>query len=392
MRLFHHSHHVLGGTLLITGTSIGVGMLALPVVTAAGGFFPAIFLSVLCWLFMVASALLIVEACTWMPSEANFITISARLLGKKGALACWILYLYLFYCLMTAHTAAGGNALYQLFDHTLSHSLSTFLYVLLFIPVIYLGTHAVDRLNIGLMTGVVLSYICFIFIALPHVQFSLLARHDWGTIWDSLPVMLVMIGFQNMVPTLYNYMERDHQKLRKAIWIGSSIPLILYLLWELLILGSVPLDHLTTALEQGQSGSAAFERTFQKTTVAAIAEFFALFAMSTSFAGISLAFSDFLADGFKWEKRGIKRILILALIFGIPLIFVFSDPTIFIRALELGGGIGTILLFGFLPVLDVWAGRYIHKYSLSHQFIRGGKSTLIFLLICSTLALISNVW
>ena len=43
---------ILGAALLITGTSVGAGMLALPVVTAAGGFFPALTTFLLCWFVM----------------------------------------------------------------------------------------------------------------------------------------------------------------------------------------------------------------------------------------------------------------------------------------------------------------------------------------------------
>jgi tyrosine-specific transport protein len=392
MHLFGRENHFLGATLLIAGTSIGVGMLALPVVTAAGGFIPAVLLSVLVWLFMVSTSFLIVEACCWMPEGANFITISERLLGRQGALVCWLLYLFLFYCLMVAHVAAGGGALFELLRETLPQAASALLYSLIFIPVVYLGTHAVDRLNLGLMLGVILSYLLFVVIAMPHVHISLLAHQDWGTIWSSLPVMFIMIGFQNIIPTLYNYMKRDHRGLRKAIWIGSSIPLFLYLLWELMILGSVPLDCLTQALAKGQSGALAFQHTFNKTIVGAIAEFFALFATSTSFAGIAIAFFDFLADGFRWEKKGAKRLALLVLIFGVPLVFVCVNPESFITALQWGGGTGTILLFGFLPILDVWAGRYVHGCSLSYQFLRGGRVTLLLLLICSSLVLLSNLW
>ena len=391
MKIFYNSHHLIGGTLLIAGTSIGVGMLALPVATATGGFIPAFVLSIFCWLFMVSTALLIVEVCTWMPKEANFITISRKLLGPRGAAVCWGLYLFLFYCLMTAHTAAGGDALFELFGQAIPRGLSTLLYVLLFAPIIYLGTQSVDRLNTGLMTGVVITYLLFVFVAAPHVNFSFLAHSEWGSIWSSLSVIFVMFGFQNVVPTLYNYMEQDHRKLRKAIWIGSSIPLALYLLWELLILGTVPLAALNHALHEGQTAAIALQHTVQKGVVSLIASFFALFAMSTSFAGIALAFFDFFADGLKWEKRGMKRLILILLVFFVPLLFVFLNPGIFIKALQLGGGIGAILLFGILPVLDVWSGRYFHGYSLSHQFIRGGKISLSLLLLISFLVLVSNL-
>ena len=111
MQWFHRTHHLVGGTLLIAGTSIGVGMLALPVVTAKGGFLPSLLVYLICWLFMVAFARLILEACTWMPKDANLISISRHLLGKKGAAACWILYLFLFYCLSIAYVSGGGGLL-----------------------------------------------------------------------------------------------------------------------------------------------------------------------------------------------------------------------------------------------------------------------------------------
>ena len=71
MHIVHTFGHLLGGTLLIAGTSIGVGMLALPVATASGGFIPSIVVYLICWLFMLSSGLLILEACIWMPKKCQ---------------------------------------------------------------------------------------------------------------------------------------------------------------------------------------------------------------------------------------------------------------------------------------------------------------------------------
>lgn len=35
-------HRLIGGILLVSGTAIGAGMLAIPVVSAPGGFFPSL--------------------------------------------------------------------------------------------------------------------------------------------------------------------------------------------------------------------------------------------------------------------------------------------------------------------------------------------------------------
>ncbi|NDE82772.1 MAG: tyrosine transporter, partial [Chlamydiia bacterium] len=75
---------ILTGALLVAGTAIGAGMLALPVATAQGGFIPAVVLYVLCWLFMSMTGLLLLEVCLFMPKDANLISMSYHLLGNKG--------------------------------------------------------------------------------------------------------------------------------------------------------------------------------------------------------------------------------------------------------------------------------------------------------------------
>ena len=387
MQIFHRMHHLVGGTLLVAGTSIGVGMLALPVATAAGGLIPAIAVYLICWLFMVAIGLLIVEACLWCPEEANLITISRKLLGSKGAAACWILYLFLLYCLMVAHTAVGGAAVSQIFP-SWPLWLSTIVYVAIFGSVIYLGTLWVDRLNMVLMLGLLLTFLFFIGHSFGHVDRSLLHRVSWSQAWFAVPTVFTAFGFQTLIPTLMTHMERDTKKVRTAIWIGTSIPLVLYLIWEFLILGIVPLDLLSTAMQKGQNAIVPLQAALQNSALATVGEIFAFFAMTTSFIGLAVAFFDFWADGLKWKKKGIHKIYLWALVFLIPLLIVFVDPSIFLSALNLAGGLGVSLLIGVLPVLFIWSGRYRLHYPHTHQFVKGGKLTLSLLLLFSLFVIV----
>ena len=57
MHIMKHFGHVVGGTLLIAATTIGVGMLALPLATGGGGFFPATMIYLMTWFFMWIDAL-----------------------------------------------------------------------------------------------------------------------------------------------------------------------------------------------------------------------------------------------------------------------------------------------------------------------------------------------
>ncbi len=384
MHIVHTFGHLLGGTLLVAGTSIGVGMLALPVATSGSGFIPSLFVYLICWLFMLGTGLLILEACIWMPKGANLITLSSRLLGRWGQVVCWILYLFLFSCLMIAHIAGGGDVVADLSRGTLPLWLGTIIYVLLFAPIVFLGALWVDRFNLILMAGIVITYIFFVSSSVSYVNPTLLMRMDWGKMWWALPIVFTAFGFQSLIPTLFNYMNRNVNKVRLALILGTIIPLVIYVIWEFLILGIVPYTGeggLLQALKEGQSAVNPLGNYIRNPTLLTVGRTFAFFAMTTSFLGISIAFMDFLLDGFKLTRKKRSKLLVSSIIFLIPLIITLVNPHLFLSALSIAGGIGVALLLGAMPVLMIWAGRYYEGHSLMHQQLPGGKITLGIMLV-----------
>lgn len=376
--------HLVGGTLLVAGTSIGVGMLALPVATASGGFVPSLVVYLLCWVFMLCTGLLILEACIWMPKDANLITLSTRLLGKWGKFFCWVLYLFLFSCLMIAHIAGGGGVVSDLSGGTLPSWFGTIIYVLIFSPIVYFGAIWVDRLNLALMAGIVITYLIFVSSSVHYVTPSLLTRMDFGKVWWALPVVFTAFGYQSLIPTLFNYMNRNVSKVRTAVICGTTIPLLIYVVWEFLILGIVPLEGKNGLLEAFQKGDTAVNPLgsyIHNPGLLTIGRAFAFFAMTTSYLGISIAFVDFLLDGLKLTKKGTPKLIVCAFIFLIPMFVTLINPHLFLSALSFAGGIGVALLLGAMPILMVWAGRYYEGHSLMHQQLPGGKITLSLMMI-----------
>lgn len=383
MHIMRTFGHLVGGTLLVAGTSIGVGMLALPVATASGGFIPSLFIYLVCWIFMLCTGLLILEACIWCPKNANLITLSSRLLGKWGKGCCWVLYLFLFSCLMVAHIAGGGGVVSDLSNGSIPTWFGTIVYVLIFAPVVYFGALWVDRFNIALMLGIILTYLFFVSSSISYVNPTFLTRMDWGKVWWALPVVFTAFGFQGLIPTLFNYMNRDVSKVRKALILGTTIPLVIYIVWEFLILGIVPYlgnGGLLESLRNGESAVNPLGSYIHNPTLLTVGRAFAFFAMTTSFLGISVAFVDFLLDGLKLPRKATSKLIACGIIFVIPVVITLTNPNIFISALEYAGGIGVALLLGAMPILMVWAGRYYQGHSLTHQQLRGGKITLAVLL------------
>lgn len=383
MRIIHSMGHLVGGTLLVAGTTIGVGMLALPVATGSAGFIPSFTAYILCWAFMLATGLLLVEVNLSMPKDTSFISMAEKVLGPTGRNLFWVFYLFLFLTVMTAHAVGGGSVLYAIPNWPFPFWLSTILYSAVFAPVVYLGTRSVDRLNFLLISGVVLFYLGFVLVSVDSVRLSLLRYANWGKIWVTLPVLFTAFTYQVIIPTLMTYMERNVRKVRLAIFLGSLIPLVVYLIWEFIILGIVPPagpEGLELAAKQGQNAVSPLKHFVQSDWVLLFSNWFAFFALTTSFIPLALSFFDFLADGFKWKKKGTKRLLLCSLVFGIPVVIAILNPTIFLKALGIAGGICIGFLFGLMPPVMAWIGRYTKHYPKHDRQLPGGKPLLLLLM------------
>ena len=395
MHIVRNLGHVVGGTLLIAAATIGVGMLGLPVATGPGGFVPATFVYILTWFFMLCTGLLLLEVCTWMPAEANLITMTHRLLGPVGKAVCWVVYLFLFFTAMIAHVSGGGSTLVDILNSSLGvavpQSVAMVVYVLIFSPVVYLGTRSVDRFNLLMMTGVLITYVLFIVFSAGKVNANLLKYADWSKAWPALPVLFTAFTYQLIIPTLMTYMNRDVKKVRLSIILGSSIPLVVYLIWELLILGIIPVETLIQAKARGETAVMPLKELLQNPWVFKIGSWFAFLVLTTSYIALSLAFLDFLADGLKIKKEGIKKVALCMGIFIPPMVIAMLYPDIFITALEYAGGISCALLFGLLPPVMVWVGRYLKKYEHQHVQLPGGKLVLSVLMLFTFVELILQV-
>ncbi len=391
MHILHRFGHVVGGTLLIAATTIGVGMLGLPIATGPGGFLPASSVYVLVWFFMLCTGLLLLEVCIWMPNDANFITMTHRLLGPVGKGVCWALYLFLFIAAMVAHVSGGGGTLSDLTGGSLPHWASMIVYVLIFSPIIYFGTQTVDRANLILMVGVLGSYLLFVLTSATHVDTTLLKFADWSKALPALPILFAAFTYQLIIPTLMTYMNRNVKKVRLAIILGSSIPLVVYLVWEALILGIVPVDHLVEAQGQGHTAVMPLKQFLDNPLIFRIGNWFAFFVLTTSYLALALAFLDFLADGLKIKKIGVKKVFLCLLIFTPPTLIALAYPGIFLKALGYVGGVSCAILFGLFPPLMAWKGRYIKGYSLSTQQLPGGKAVLSILILFVIFELVLEV-
>ena len=375
---------LFGAILLVAGCCIGAGMLGLPVLSARAGFIPSVILFFICWLYMAATGILLLEINLWFSKETHIVSMADRTLGRAGKTVSWFVFLFLFYSLMVAYIAASGSLVSDILEkntgQALPNAAGSLIFCLLVGLLLYLGTNAIDWFNRFLMSGLIVSYVGLVGTGLPYIKPELLQHQDWSLATFVIPALIVSFGFHNLVPSLTTYLNQEPKKIIKAILIGSAIPLVIYLLWEVLILGLVPLEDFERSLNQGEIATEALKSAIGSSWVLEIAESFAFFAIVTSLLSVSLSFVDFLSDALKIRKTPKGKILLSFLVLGPPFLLALIYPHVFLIALNYAGGFGAVILFGILPALMAWRGRYIQNLGKT-PLVPGGKPVLILILL-----------
>ncbi|MCP5492314.1 MAG: tyrosine transporter [Chlamydiales bacterium] len=377
-------NHTFGGILLVSGTAIGAGMLALPVTTALMGLIPSLILFVFCWLCMLATAFFFLDVNLAIKGEPNIISMARRTLGPWGQALSWVVYLLLLYSLLAAYIA-GSAPIFTAAIHAATGWMppawmGMFMLPLLFGGILYFGTQGVDLINRILMAGLLVSFVVLIAFVPSHIELNLLAHIDFKPLVLGLPLIVTAFGYHVIIPTLSTYMNHDRKKLKKALIIGSILPLIFYTIWQVLVLGVVPLDGTHGLIGAWRAGTAAtgpLAYLIKNPWISRSAQLFSIFAITTSFIGLALSLSDFLVDGFKIKKSWEGKLFAILLTFVPPLIFVFTYRRGFVVALEYAGAFVAILLW-FLPAVMAWNLKKPKFYKTAKA-----KALMIFIMIAA---------
>ena len=378
---------VFGGTLLITGSCVGAGMLGLPILTGIPGFFPSLLMFLISWAFMLITGLLMVEVMGWFKKPVNLISMVEKTLGPMGKVLCWFLYLFLFYALLVAYISASGNHASLFFQSTLHlpipNWMGSLFFVIVFGWIVYLGTKPVDYLNRNLMIGKILSFILLVLLGIEYIVPSLLLHWEPKYSLYSFPLLIISFGYHNMIPVLMKYMDMDRKRVRRAIIAGSFFTCAIYLIWELVALGILPYEDLLQSFRSDVDAAQAIRTYLGSNLIGYSAQSLAFFAILTSFLAQALSLTNFLSDGFKIKHRDREPISMCLLALLPPLLFALFFPSIFFQAINFAGGICAVVLFGIFPALMAWIGRYDQGH-LSKDRLPGGRSLLILILLVAT--------
>lgn len=374
----------VGSTLLVAGTMIGAGMLAMPLTSAGIGFGFTLVLLLGLWALLTFSALLFVELYQTAESDAGIGTLAEQYFGKTGRIIATAVLIIFLYALIAAYVSGGGSLLKDLLPESFGDKVSILLFTVIFGSFIVIGTHSVDKINRVLFFVMLAAFAVVLSLMLPEIKFdNLMATPiDNALIISASPVFFTAFGFHGSIPSLNKYLDGNVKALRISILAGSAITLCAYILWQMSTHGLLTQNEFLQILKEDATLNGLVKATLAITgsnVIAGAIKLFSTLALVTSFLGVGLGLLECIEDLLKRSFNiSAGRISLGLMTFIPPLVFALFYPEGFILALGYAGQ-----MFAFyavvLPVSLVWKAR--RAYTNLPYKVWGGNLTLIIVLV-----------
>ena len=339
----------LGAIFLIAGTTIGAGMLALPMTSANFGFTHSIVLLMGMWLYMLVSAGIMVEISHG--KGQSIAAIAGNRLGAWGSRVAATSMLVLFWSLLWCYISGGSSILHQETGATVPVSALVIAFAVFFGIFVAVCTRAADYANRFFFLTKIVIFAIIIGGLFPFIKGENLAATTVGSqlsLHHVIPVFFTSFGFHGCIPSLITYLDGNKKNVYTSLVLGSLIPLSVYILWQTITLGIVG-----NSLNGIEDVGLFISHLTIKTGIpylALLIKSFTFLAITTSFLGVALGLFDYISEWFKKRNDAGTRLKVTALTFGLPLILALIYPNGFITALGCAA-VALSLLAVVLPCL-----------------------------------------
>ncbi|MDN3630313.1 amino acid permease [Vibrio lentus] len=379
---------MMGSSLIIAGTALGAGMLAIPMVLAQFGLLYGTLLMVLICFGTTYAALLLLEATIKAGGGLGLNSIARKTLGKQGQLITNGLLYALLICLLMAYILGAGDLVSKLlsnFGVDISATTSQITFTLLAGAVVASGTGVIDKLNRALFFVMLASlFATMVFLAPSMTQENLMqvTSHDHVDLIKTSAILFTSFGFMVVIPTLVSYNhEATDKQLRNMVIVGSLIPLVCYLCWLFAVVGNLSEEQFRS-FKNVSDLMAAFEA--QSPWVGNVLSTFTGLALLTSFFGVAMSLFNQNRDMFNQNTA-----VTYCISFILPLAGSLLAADKFLQVLNYAGII-LVFLAVFVPLVMVHKQRFM-KVAEDRYSAEGGRPMMLFSLLFGCFLLISQV-
>ncbi|MBU2639936.1 MAG: GerAB/ArcD/ProY family transporter [Nanoarchaeota archaeon] len=357
-------------TATLVGTIIGAGVLGIPYVVAKAGFLTGMLVIILLGIVILLINLSIGEVVLRTKGVHQLTGYAEKYLGKKGKRIMTFSMFFGITGALLAYIIGVGEALGALFN------LNPFWFSLGFFVIaaglIYHGIKSVATSELLLSSLVITLILVIGFVCLFSGKMDINNLKDFNLFKIFVPYGVILFAFVGAaaVPEMSEIFRRNRKEFKKAIVIGSLIPLLLYAFFAFVIVGVfgknvTEIATLGLGLEFG-------------IIVVILANLFAVFSMSTSFLTLGLALREMYDYDYK-----LSHFSSWAITCFIPLILFLFGFKSFIKVLETSGVVAGGVEGSLIVLMLLMAKKKSERkpeYSIGINKIIGAVLIIVFVL------------
>lgn len=276
----------------LAGAVIGAGILGLPYVFSKAGFLAGLFWIVFLGLILIFVGLSLGEVSLRTKQTHQLPGYAGKYLGKTGKKIMFFATVFGIYSALLAYLIGEGQSFSQLLAGNLKYSLyfgiAFWFAMTLLLRKGLRGLKKVETWGVLAIILIVLGILIWLF---PNVQFGNLNQINFSEFFVPFGVVLfALLGF-TAIPEMKREIAGQEKDLKKAIILGSSIPIVIYILFSLVFVGVLGnnIAEIATLSFSGLSGK--------------ILMLLGIFTMLTSYFVLSFA----LKDMFRFDLRSSKK-------------------------------------------------------------------------------------
>ncbi|MBI5797916.1 hypothetical protein HZA98_03365 [Candidatus Woesearchaeota archaeon] len=309
---------------MLVGLTLGAGILGIPYVFAKAGFFTGLLILLLLGIVTIIINLYTAEVTLSTKGIHQLSGYAEKYLGRKGKFLMGLTMIISAYGAMIAYLLGIGEAVSTIFNIP-----SLYVILLFFILLSYAvlrGIRLIEILELGINCGVITVLVVIMLLSLRGISLQNFSAFHPSLVFLPFGVILFALAGAAAIPDMRMELDKDKKKLKKAIILGTIIPLVLYILFATVIVGVTGTE--TTAIATIGLGNTL------GSYMIILGNIFAAFAMATSFLLMALALLWTYNYDYKFKKG-----LAWALTVFVPLFIILIGFHDFIEALALTGSI-----------------------------------------------------
>ena len=224
-------------TFTLTGTIIGAGILGLPYVFAKSGFLVGLF-----WLIVLGAVMIFVnlslgEITLRTKGRHQLAGYAKRYLGKWGKRAMFFAMIFGIYSALLAYLVGEGESLAKIIPGNTSPIFFGIAFWLIMTLLLREGLKGLKKVETWGVIGIIIIVFGIFIKFAPSINTANLMV--WNSANFTIPigvVMFALLGFTS-IPELRNEIKGKEKLLKRAIIIGSLIPIVLYILFSAVFIG-----------------------------------------------------------------------------------------------------------------------------------------------------------